>query len=284
MKLPYIISIATLLLATSLTHTMEKKVKGVHDIGFYCAHLAKKVSKQPIFEGRAGFDETCQVLPLDNCHDPKICEIVYENAKRIGKEKEDIFGFEPHDLISTAHGRSMHQGIILVPHGDHKISVKKLKHPCNRVIELLQRGWKRSTATKHPTIKFKKDEQDWNLYSKPCTLIEEDILICYLAHKFKMHKEIICYSEWLQDCDSIYLWIKKDALDAFKEIFNFEGIRTVNSEGCIICTEPLDEYYDTLPCGHNQFCVHCIEQWKELNPTCPLCRATLHTNDEIIVT
>ena len=52
-------------------------------------------------------------------------------------------------------------------------------------------------------------------------------------------------------------------------------------EECCICSDQLtiqNPPAHKLPCGHNQFCVHCIEQWKkmkEMNQTCPLCRQVI---------
>jgi hypothetical protein len=43
---------------------------------------------------------------------------------------------------------------------------------------------------------------------------------------------------------------------------------------CIICTEPLGVHSDTimtLPCGH-PYHRKCVEQWLNINPTCPQCK------------
>ncbi|XP_064592371.1 uncharacterized protein LOC135459867 [Zonotrichia leucophrys gambelii] len=45
---------------------------------------------------------------------------------------------------------------------------------------------------------------------------------------------------------------------------------------CSICHEASDNIAYVRPCLH-QFCMDCIMEWARKNPTCPLCRQTVHT-------
>ncbi|OCT86626.1 E3 ubiquitin-protein ligase NEURL3 [Xenopus laevis] len=49
---------------------------------------------------------------------------------------------------------------------------------------------------------------------------------------------------------------------------------------CVICQ---DKMADTLllPCGHCNFCQHCIEQLQGHSQSCPLCRQTIHSAQSI---
>ncbi len=44
---------------------------------------------------------------------------------------------------------------------------------------------------------------------------------------------------------------------------------------CVICTDDLKNKIYFLDCGHFQFDKTCLDTWKHVNPTCPICRKDL---------
>ena len=49
------------------------------------------------------------------------------------------------------------------------------------------------------------------------------------------------------------------------------------SSNCTICLNTLGLHYISLGCSHN-FHSHCIEQWRERNNRCPICRSDIINN------
>jgi len=71
----------------------------------------------------------------------------------------------------------------------------------------------------------------------------------------------------------------RDKFDQDKiSAFSLEPISEENSQNCLICFENINDQDNVyLDCGHNQFHLACLEQWKESagNKKCPVCRAKL---------
>jgi hypothetical protein len=62
-------------------------------------------------------------------------------------------------------------------------------------------------------------------------------------------------------------------------------VKTVGEVGnddfeCVICMDNKPDI--VLPCGH-PFCQKCIEMWNKSNQTCPLCRQTVTSEDDMWV-
>lgn len=53
-----------------------------------------------------------------------------------------------------------------------------------------------------------------------------------------------------------------------------KGIFIANNIECCICLESVSRI-GHLNCGH-VFCISCILKWREINSTCPICRADAH--------
>lgn len=51
--------------------------------------------------------------------------------------------------------------------------------------------------------------------------------------------------------------------------------RPIELKECLICSRYILEDTIQLACGHDQFHIECIEQWKKIRSNCPLCRHNL---------
>lgn len=98
--------------------------------------------------------------------------------------------------------------------------------------------------------------------------------IAQIMEKYKQHRSLkqLCFAY----LESNYHQFRKADLEKIAQKIN--GRIIIGS--CAICFEDLNIQDATqLACGHDQFHVQCIEQWKEIKPgkaTCPLCRSQLN--------
>ena len=101
-------------------------------------------------------------------------------------------------------------------------------------------GWENADLKDHPDIMFAEDPEEFDLFIKDKSLIEEDALIRFIAGKFSLDESVKCHAKWLTHpgyrYGKIYLWVRKTELDStvgkigFKLVVN-EG--ATNKEGNI---------------------------------------------------
>src|SRR3990167_5477816 len=60
-------------------------------------------------------------------------------------------------------------------------------------------------------------------------------------------------------------------IDESKDVELNKGIQSIGNSQCTICLEELQNCTVLMPCYHH-FCFVCINQWYEINPSCPLCK------------
>jgi len=203
----------------------EREVKTISDISWFCAQLAKKVSEQPLFDGEKIADEKLKVLPLRSL-DAKICDILTDNAKKVLGEDKAWHIHHCGPLI-TADDEWIESGIMLyIFDAINHCSLETLEKTYKNIITLSQLDWKLVRSEDHPIFIFEKKPEDWNIFIKKKSLIEEDRLIGTLCTKFNLRGTAACYGyEWLKKAernDEIYLCVKKDAQPEFDEIFGFK--------------------------------------------------------------
>lgn len=122
------------------------------------------------------------------------------------------------------------QGITLSADSIAYVSeVDSLSAAYKRIVQLMQSDWVASRLVDYPNIGRRESEEEWVLFTKKSCFFVEDTLIRFLVSKFGMDNKVICDNEWQTDKGSteiksknIYLWIKKDSLEEFKRVFNFD--------------------------------------------------------------
>lgn len=193
-----------------------------------CAKLARILVEQPLFDGRGAVARRSKVIPLKRAYDARICSIFNENTIAILGEqrawKISSFGFGSHRLV-TSGGKSLNYGLFLnLYETDTLCSVEELEETYNQVLNKLISGWDSATIEENPGIMFKEDPENFHLYIKRKDLIEEAVLIRFLATKFSVEEHVTCCSDWWtrEHNDKIYLWIKKTAFEEVVSKFGFK--------------------------------------------------------------
>lgn len=199
----------------------------INDAPQYYTNLAKKLSAQPVFNGRVSAT-TYKVLPVKNWHDCRISTILTSNAKKFLGYGSNWRIQSFNNYKSDSNSDNNQQGLILSFKKKHRMcSSQDLEAMYATIIEALKNDWFISTLHKHPAIAHTKPEGDWVLFIKKQAITDEAEFIDHLASKFKLEDKISCDDQWLTqfgglECrDTLYLWIHREALDEVKSTFQF---------------------------------------------------------------
>lgn len=191
--------------------------------------LAEQLAAQPLFDGQGAFVEKSKVLPLNSWNDCRICDILTREARKIlNNETWPIHDFGGNSQLYSSTGKCIERGITLwIFDSDTMCSIEQLKQAYTTTINKLKNGWSAAHLQDYPDIMFMESEEEWYLFIKKSDFAEEDRLIRFLASKFNLENYISCHNEWLKresgykHKDTLYLWVRKDKLEAFTSSFEF---------------------------------------------------------------
>ena len=88
-------------------------------------------------------------------------------------------------------------------------------------------GWISAKLEDNLGILMKKNTDEFALFIKEQSLVEENVLIRFIAARLSMSNDVECWDMWLTEkgyCypkNKIYLWIKKSALQKVVANFRF---------------------------------------------------------------
>lgn len=210
----------------------------------YYARLVAQVFEQPLFDGHHPFAKDCKeckVLSLESDEDCRIAELLNKNAKKIPGYGSNwsihTFGMGEYQLYSSS-GQRINQGLQLFLYDNSILCAPQdLETMYDHLIETVKNGWSASPLDQHvikPGTEIHSRingwfahhdtelEKKWVLFVKEKPLIEEDILIKFLARKFNVRDTIGCDSKLLKQPNSLerherlYLVVRKNALDKVK--------------------------------------------------------------------
>ncbi len=204
----------------------------------FCAKLADVLDEQEPFKGSGSEGQPCKVVCLDSRYDARIFHIFNKNARPILKNHSwsiCTFGEEGRYLFDE-YNRRLHGGVMLYLDNEAmKCSLNTLKNAYKRVLSAVRRNWKESIIEHHPHVnweevcsedrpylkrKSKDSREDFDLFVKKTTLIEEKTLILFIISRIAMQAHVKCHGDKLSS-DNIYLWVRKSALDDVVAKFGF---------------------------------------------------------------
>ena len=197
----------------------------------YCLDMATLLEKQPLFTGYGNHVTTSKVLHLDRWDDARICEIFTENAEKIlGKSVWRIHAFGCGDYqFADSNHHSIQQGVTLSLYDElRRCSLSNLEAAYEEVFRTMTTGWVSARPEEHPDSMFKENPDEFQLFIKKKTLIEEDDLIAFIAKRVGMRQDITCHSALvgqsvvgLDYTNKRYLWIRRSALMKVVDTFGF---------------------------------------------------------------
>lgn len=192
-----------------------------HDIPNACIQLAKTLAATPLFDG-SGSVVKCKVIALSNWNDARICDIFNANSSKIlgNQNSWHIHDFGDGDYqLFDSRGEWMGHGVSLYLY-DHlqMCSYEDLEASYDKVFSAMVSGWEKADFKDHPDIMFAENPEEFCLFMKDKSLIEEDTLIRFIASKFSLNENVKCHDQWLTHpgfrYGKIYLWVRKTEMDS----------------------------------------------------------------------
>jgi len=200
------------------------------DLPKYCTEMATLLERQPLFTGYGNHVETSKVIHLESWDDARICEIFNENAKKILGESQwriSAFGIGNYQFTDSNHHLIKHGLTLSLYDGPGPCSLSDLEASYEEVFRNMTTGWVSARPEEHPDIMFKENPDEFQLFIKKKTLIEEDDLIAFIARRVGIEQDIKCHGESLGHSvgygytDERYLWIRRSALMKVIDTFGF---------------------------------------------------------------
>ena len=202
-----------------------------------CITLLKKLNERPHFDGEGSLADVCKVLPGDKKdRSACLCESLCRNARDIVGTQNAWYvqeygsgNYQFHDKDRTI----LNPGLTMSLYKNTTpCSLEELENAFKTIIYEIKQGWTLSDIKNYADIFHKPDDpDDYYLFIKPeSSLHAEESLVASLValaglshNKIKvgniwLDKQIISY-EYRKD---LYLFVKKDAIDAFKHVFNIK--------------------------------------------------------------
>lgn len=184
----------------------EDSIETLDDVPRYYVDLARRLSEQPVFTGRGnpwGSGYVCRILLSNNYVDCRISEILSDNAQKYLPTAWLIRTFGNYEwcYYKTIFSGNLGHGMDLVIAKDHAIcSLDELTVVYQSLVDQLQKGWSFSTLEKNPDIFFKQPEESWLLFIKNDSFLAEEVLIRFLASKFRLDEKIESYGNFARVC------------------------------------------------------------------------------------
>jgi hypothetical protein len=190
----------------------------------YCKVVAEILENLPLFDGKGSTAKKCKVISLASWSDARICDIFSRNStKFLG----NFHAWHIHDFgggynqLSDANGQRIKQGVQLALYDNFKMcSLQDLEKSYQQVLSNLITGWSKADPKNYPDIMFTKDPQEFELYIKNQSLIEENNLIHFIARKLSLNNDLSTDED---DCNGkIFLRVRKTALENVVEKIGFK--------------------------------------------------------------
>ena len=110
-----------------------------------------------------------------------------------------------------------------------------------------------------------------NLYVMCVSTKNCDKNMIFLDHSF-----IIFYTQKKMENNVIEVGINRVPAILLFALIYFENRVEDGSHTCSICNDEIcvEDMVGDLSCNH-VFCIECIQQWAQLNPSCPCCRTAI---------
>jgi hypothetical protein len=246
-KIIIIFSAALLFLTNFLSFAMEdKEPRTISDIAPWCEHIFDKIMNESRFQGdiiNFGYYSTrcigCKVISFSNFDDPSIFKIIHsESHSLLEREKRHaIYSFNErlNDRIRSFNREWIEFGLIFAAKTEKELETPshEAKTHYKTVIDKLRKGWKTANIENFPQIVIKRDSKEWSLFTKQKLLYNEECLFRFLAAKFGLSEIAFCHDFHKDDPRTeinftalkdykVYLWVKKDQIEKFNNIFQFE--------------------------------------------------------------
>jgi hypothetical protein len=199
------------------------------ELPLYCTRLAQLLEKKPLYAGVVVDEGTkCNLICLANRYDARICHIFNENARiRLGEHQSwpiYSFGEGDHHFID-ANDRQLHGGVVLyLRENQERCPLEVLRTSYKEILETMRSHWKEANKVDYRDIIHKEDSDNFFLFIKPSSLMQEDSLIRYITGRIGMKGRVKCYRDWLlpdNHRNQIYLWVRKAALEEVIIKFDF---------------------------------------------------------------
>lgn len=181
-----------------------------------CLRLGLLLEEQPV-ERKNGFQGSQILHPIDYSIG-RICEIFSLNARNLQGRLSCKIRLKSKD---KEHG----DALVLTPQVE-KLNPQEQLLAYEEVFKLLLKGWKKIPAHEVPTtgwigLQIGSKYKEYATFSKTQELLEEEILIRFMADKFQVRDAVET------DCDAltrtVYLALHAKSLSLFKEKLGFPG-------------------------------------------------------------
>lgn len=221
------------------------EVKKLNDIPKSILYLVGELEKQPIFNFTnkdklyekllidyyqhvtliERDDAQFKLLLLNNRNEHQLCRYMHACGSRVTR------GDIPY-IVRDFDYSPLQQGICVKVVDNARLdNISALESAYWQVLQDIKTGWKLTRLTDYPRIYDKQSEEEWLLFIKTANTYPDQLeLINCLIHKFDMTDKIVCSKTWDLETGGLgwssdsntYMWIRKDALEEFKQVFNFD--------------------------------------------------------------
>lgn len=221
---------ATSILGFNNNGNVVSNITKASEIPKFCSQLYKILSEQPMFDGTAPFLNS-RIISLENWDDVRICDIFSENIDNLTdafRKKGLIYGFSHlNGIVYNSNGEEIPQGLGLRLYEDSSIcSISDLEGAYNQVLDKITTGWRRAAIEDNPDMMDQENPDEFDLFIKDETLIEEDTLIRFIASRLSLENDVHCFDTWLTHSGykfgKTYLWIRKSEFENVVDKFGFK--------------------------------------------------------------
>lgn len=191
------------------------------EIPTFCVEIAQILNRQPLCNVKGSISEKTKGIALKNWSDVRICDIFNTNAwKWLGKPNWSICGFgNGNDQRQDVSDNDLPQGMELSLYENvSNCPAESLQKMYDAILNTMRTGWMQRSE------KDPKYSEEYRLFVKEVALVEEDALIRFMASRFSMKEDIECDvgPQRSEDCNKIYLRVKKSALEKVIAQFGFK--------------------------------------------------------------
>ncbi len=177
--------------------------------------VAQFLRNRELFTGKGSIRKLCTVVTLKEHGDSRIGHIFHQQVREILGDHKGWYIREFVGFDENLH--TIYHGLTFWPSETHnKATIQEMEYAYKQVLTQMTNGWNK-TAIENP---MEKDPNEFELFIKQRSFVEEDALLRFLAGKFGLADEMGVYA--YSGSSKLQMWIKKESFDLVTEIMGFQ--------------------------------------------------------------
>lgn len=180
--------------------------------------VAQFLRNRELFTGEGSVRKLCTVVTFKEYADCIIGHIFHRQVREILGDHNGWYILNVgRSMLSDENLHTIHHGLTFWPSETHnKATIQEMEYAYMQVLTQVTNGWKK-TAIENP---MEKDPNEFELFIKQRSFVEEDALLRFLAGKFGLADEMGVYA--YSGSSKLQMWIKKESFDLVTEIMGFQ--------------------------------------------------------------